>query len=691
MADLLVEIHTEELPPKALHRLANSLLTELTTRLQKAELAYDNAEYFATPRRLAVIVKSLAASQPDAVIERKGPALEAAFDSQGNPTPACAGFARSCGVTPKELMTIKTDAGAWVGFQQKSIGKSIEELAPDLVQQSLAALPIPKRMRWGNSDVQFVRPVHSVILLYGQKIIEATILGCKTGRKTRGHRFLSTDWLDISEAAEYEDILEKKGFVIADFVKRKNRIREQAEIHAKKTLDANARVLMTDELLDEVTGLVEWPHAIAGKFDPRFLEVPQEALISAMQVHQRYFPVLDNNGKLRAEFIAISNIQNSDMHQVIEGNERVLRARLSDADFFFTTDKKTTLFDRLENLKNMIFQAKLGTLHDKSLRLSAIAEFISQKIDGDDAAAKRAGLLAKTDLTTELVGEFPELQGIAGYYYALADNEGDVVARALNEQYMPRFSGDALPETSTGIALALADRLDNLIGAFGINQFPTGDKDPLGLRRAALGVLRIIIDKKLRLDLKNLLQFTVEQYQLSLENPETVTQVLQFILERLRPWYQEKNIPHGVYASVAALNLTQPFDIDRRVDAVQFFKDMGEAESLAIANKRISNILSKYTDTISAQNINPALFQEDSEKVLAAKLKELQIELETFSKKAQYKEMLLCLAKLCAPVDHFFDHVMVMTDDKAQRENRILLLKQLRESFLQVADIALLQ
>lgn len=691
MADLLVEIHTEELPPKALHRLATSLLTELTTRLQKAEFKFDDAKYFATPRRLAVIVKSLAASQPDSVIERKGPALEAAFDSEGNPTPACTGFARSCGVTPKELMTIKTDAGAWVGFQQKSTGKSIEELAPDFIQQSLAALPIPKRMRWGNSDVQFVRPVHSVILLYGQKIIEATILGCKTDRKTRGHRFLSNDWLDILEAAEYEDILETKGFVIADFVKRKNRIREQAETHTKKMLDANAHVLMTDELLDEVTGLVEWPNAIAGQFDSRFLEVPQEALISAMQVHQRYFPVLDNNGKLRAEFIAISNIQHPDMRQVIEGNERVLRARLSDADFFFTTDKKISLSDRLENLKNMIFQAKLGTLHGKSLRLSAIAEFISQKIGGDDAAAKRAGLLAKADLTTELVGEFPELQGIAGYYYALADHEGDVVARALNEQYMPRFSGDALPETSAGVALALADRLDNLIGAFGINQLPTGDKDPLGLRRAALGVLRILIEKKLPLDLKTLLQFTLEQYQLPLENTETVTQVLQFMLERLKPWYHEQHISSDVYAAVAALNLTEPFDIHCRILAVQFFKNLDEAESLAIANKRVSNILSKYTDTISAQDINPALFQEDSEKVLAAKLKELQKKIAVFSKSAQYQEMLLQLAELRVPVDHFFDHVMVMTDDKAQRENRILLLKQLRESFLQVADIALLQ
>lgn len=701
-ADFLVEIQTEELPPKALKNLGRAFLSEIEDRLRKAELNFTAAHFFATPRRLAVLVSNLASKQADTVVERKGPALEAAFDKDRKPTPACLGFARSCGVAPEKLITLKNDAGAWVGFKQKVTGKSVQDLLPTIVQQALTALPIPKRMRWGSNTVEFVRPVHSVILLYGTKVINAEILGCKTGRKTRGHRFLSKGWLEVKKPADYASLLENKGFVIADFYQRKETIRQEAEsliernsstsLFSKSTKKkSNARVLIDEDLLDEVTGLVEWPVAIYGSFDKQFLTVPQEALISAMQDHQRYFPVVDEKGKLLPHFVAISNIVSKDVSRVIEGNERVLRARLSDAAFFFEKDKQHTLESRVKNLKHVIFQAKLGTLHEKVLRISQIAGFIANELGTDQTAAKRAGLLSKADLTTELVGEFPELQGIAGYYYARHDHEEEAIAKALNEQYMPRFSGAALPSTSLGYSLAIADRIDTLVGVFGINQPPTGDKDPYGLRRAALGILRILIEKKLPLDLRELLQFALANYSVKLENQKVVNDVLVFVLERLKPWYQEQGIAPDVYAAVAAVNITVPYDIHRRIQAVQAFKKLSAAESLSIANKRVSNILAQYKKEIALKDINEKLFEHDAERVLATKMKEQHKVITALSKAAQYPELLSQLAHLRKPVDDFFDHVMVMTDDKAKRENRLLMLKKLRELFLHVADIALLQ
>ncbi|MHB1949050.1 MAG: glycine--tRNA ligase subunit beta [Gammaproteobacteria bacterium] len=697
-ADFLVEIQTEELPPKALHRLGKTFLQEIEDRLRKADLKYDVASFFATPRRLAVFITNLASKQADAVVERKGPAIDAAFDQNRKPTQACMGFARSCGVNPEQLITIKNDGGAWVGFKQKVIGKSIHDLLPGIVQQALTALPIPKRMRWGNNTAEFVRPVHSIIMLYGSKVVTAEILGCKAGRKTRGHRFLSKGWLEIKKPSDYLSVLENKGFVIADFERRKELIRQEAEALAAKNpaLDKTgkkkiiARALIDETLLDEVAGLVEWPVAIYGSFDKNFLTVPQEALICAMQDHQRYFPVVDEKGKLLPHFIAMSNIASKDTSRVIEGNERVLRARLADAAFFFETDKKETLESRVNHLKQVIYQAKLGTLYDKSQRLSQIAGHIAKQLGADVEAAKRIGYLAKADLTSALVGEFPELQGIAGYYYALNDGIAEPLAKALNEQYMPRFSGGPLPTTALGYALAIADRLDTLIGVFGINQIPTGDKDPFGLRRAALGILRIIIDKKLELDLRELLQFTLAQYSIPLENTKVVEDVANFILERLKPWYQEQGVAPDVYAAVAAVKLTAPYDIHRRIQAVQAFKKLTEAESLSIANKRVSNILTQYKKEIALKEIDEKLFEHDAERTLAKKLKEQQQTITALSKSGQYRELLSQLAHLRKPVDDFFDHVMVMTEDKATRENRLLMLKRLRELFLHVADIALL-
>ncbi len=688
--DFLVEIHTEELPPKSLRKLGEAFSQHVQERLQKADLSFTGCQFFATPRRLAVLVKDLAAAQPDQVIERKGPALAAAFDAQGNPTPACVGFTRSCGVTPAELITIKNAQGEWVGLQQKTTGKTVQEIIPSIVDQALAALPIPKRMRWHDGDAQFVRPVHSVILLYGDQIIDAVILGCRANRVTQGHRFLAPGWMTIPAAAAYVSLLKTEGHVMADFAERRETIRQQAMACAKKiAADAHA-LISSEEFLDEVTGLVEWPVALSGQFDSAFLSLPEEVLISSMQDHQRYFPVYGQGGKLLPYFITISNIQSHDTHRVIHGNERVLRARLADAAFFYDTDKKESLEQRLERLKGILFQAKLGTLYEKVERLSKLTAYIAAKIDINTEHAARAGLLSKSDLTTNMVGEFPELQGTMGGYYALSDGEPHAIAQAISEQYQPRFAGDELPDSSLGQALAIAERLDTLVGAFGINQIPTGDKDPYGLRRAALGILRILIEKRINLDLKETLTFAADCYTVKLENAEIIPSLLTFMQERLRAWYQEQGITPDVFAAVASLGITNPLNADERIRAVQAFKKLAAAEALSAANKRVSNILSKYTDKLDSHAINPAYFEHAAEKELALQLETKSDKVASLAQAGKYDEVLLQLAELREPIDNFFDHVMVMTENKAQRENRILLLHQLRSLFLQVADIAFL-
>lgn len=690
--DLLVEIHTEELPPKSLLKLAEHFRQQINDRLAKLDFTFAETSFFVTPRRLAVYVKDLAETQPDQLIEKRGPARAAAFDAAGNPSQACMGFANSCGVTPSELITIQTKQGEWVGYRQKVTGKSAAEVLPKVIEESIAALPIAKRMRWGDNEVQFVRPVHSVILLYGDQVIPAIILGCQTGRVTQGHRFLSPGWITIPHASAYASLLETEGYVIADFDKRKKQIELQSKAWVSVHLDKNAQALFSSQsLLDEVTGLVEWPCAIGGHFDEAFLDVPKEVLISSMQDHQRYFPIVNEAGNLLPHFITISNMQTADPSLIIQGNERVLRARLSDAAFFYQTDKLESLAERVERLKGIVFQAKLGTLFDKSERLSKLTAHLAKTLHLNADHAARAGLLAKTDLTSNMVGEFPELQGVMGSYYAVNDNEPSDVAIAMTEQYLPRFAGDRLPENPIGQALALADRIDTLVGAFGVNQIPTGDKDPFGLRRAALGLVRILIEKNISLDLKTAFENAVSHYHVNLENKELIPQLLTFIQERLRAWYQEQGITADVFASVAALNLSNPLDIHERIQAVQAFKKLSEAEALSVANKRVSNILTKYTDNITALDINPAYFETPAEKVLADELSSKSNLVAELYSKGDYQTALLQLAQLRKPVDDFFDQVMVMTDNKSQRENRILLLKHLRALFLQVADIALLQ
>lgn len=682
MADFLVEIHTEELPPKTLEPLALRFLEEIKTRLRDAALTFDTAHSFATPRRLTVIVNNLSKKQPDTQVERKGPALQMAYQ-QGKPTPATLGFAKSCGTVPEKLLTIKTPQGEWLGFKQKIKGKRTEDLLPLIVEGALAALPIPKRMRWGNESVLFARPVHSVLMLYDKKTLPALILGLKAQNKTRGHRFMSKGWLRIKEPALYQSAL-AKAFVIADFKERQEKIRQEAEKAVKQI--PGAKLMLSDALLAEVTGLVEWPIAISGSFDQDFLKVPDEALISAMQDHQRYFPVTDKQGKLLPYFIAIVNLESKNEKQVIAGNERVLRARLKDAAFFFETDKKISLHDRIPLLKKRIFQQKLGTVFDKAERLGRLTKAIRGI---NSAIESEVGQLAKADLTTQLVGEFPELQGIAGFYYAKNAGMPEEVAIAIKEHYLPRFSGDNLPISDLGIALALADRLDTLVGHFGINQVPTGDKDPFGLRRLAIGIVRILIEKQLPLDLNHLLKLTHSNFTISLENKNVENAVLNFILERLKPWYQEQGISLDIFASVAALNITNLYDFDQRIKAVSAFKKMSEADALSVANKRVSNILGKFEKT--EFTFNPDLYENAAEKNLADKVKALEITIHDLSKNAEYTAILKELANLREPVDTFFDKVLVMTDDQALRENRLLLLAQLRGLFLNVADIALLQ
>lgn len=692
-ADCLFEIHTEELPPKAQMKLSAALRQALMERFSKENIAFDAMKAFATPRRLALLIEKLADAQPDQVIERKGPALAAAFDQSGQPTKACEGFARSCGVSVADLTQVKTEQGAWMVCRQAVKGKSIMELLPALLEQAVSTLPIAKRMRWGSEDVEFARPVHSVVLLYGKKIVPATMLGCKASNVTSGHRFMADKKIKLTSAGEYEAVLMKQGKVMADFAKRRELISQQVEASVNETVGKKAQALLSEDLLDEVTGLVEYPVALCGQFDEAFLRVPKEVLISAMQDHQRYFPVVNQQQALLPYFVTISNIKSKKPQQVIHGNERVLRARLSDAKFFFDTDKQEKLFARVAMLKDIVYQAKLGTLHDKAERLAKLSAFIATKLGMNKAHAERAGLLAKADLLTNMVGEFPELQGVMGEYYARHDGENEEVALALREQYLPRFAGDAVPESKLGAVLALADKLDLLAGSFGINQIPTGDKDPYGLRRAALGVVRILVALGMELDLRSVLKEAVNGYHdtVKFENQDAVGAMLNFIRERMRAWYLEQNIAPDVFSAVVTLDVTSLHDFHQRVLAVQAFKNRQEAESLAAANKRVSNILAKYQETLQSQVINPAYFDEAVEKELARQLELIQGEVTSLSQAGQYNEVLLRLASLRKPVDDFFDKVMVMTDDKPRRENRILLLTRLRNLFLQVADIALLQ
>ena len=684
--NFLVEIGTEELPPKALKTLATSFADNVEAELNQAGLAFDKIEWFAAPRRLAVKVLNLATQQPSKEIEKRGPAVSAAFDAEGKPTKAAEGWARGCGITVEQAERIATDKGEWLVHRAKIEGQPTKNLLNGIVANALAKLPIPKPMRWADKTVQFIRPVHTVTMLLGDELIEGEILGVASARTIRGHRFLGEKEFEIQHADQYPQLLREKGSVVADFNERK------AEILAKSQAKATALGGVADieeSLLEEVTSLVEYPNVLAAKFEERFLAVPAEALVYTMKGDQKYFPIYDKDGKLLPHFIFVSNINPEDPTAIIEGNEKVVRPRLTDAEFFFKTDLKQKLVDRLPRLETVLFQQQLGTLKDKTDRIEQLAGEIAKQIGADEAKAKRAGLLSKCDLMTNMVFEFTDTQGVMGMHYARHDGEDEEVAVALNEQYMPRFAGDELPKSLVASAVALADKFDTLTGIFGIGQAPKGSADPFALRRAALGALRIIVEKNLPLDLEDLVKKSAALFGDKLTNQNVVADVVDFMLGRFRAWYQDEGIAVDVIQAVLARRPTRPADFDARVRAVSHFRTLDSAEALAAANKRVSNILAKADAAIGEINLTACV--EPAEKALAEAVLALRTEVQPLIAQGDYTTVLDKLANLRAPVDSFFDNVMVNAEDLALRQNRLAILNTLQDLFLQVADISVLQ
>ncbi len=688
--DFLFEIGTEELPPKALRKLGEALNRGVREGLQQAALDYSETHWYASPRRLAVYVSDLAVAQADAIEERRGPAVTAAFDEDGLPTRAVQGFAKSCGVEVDALETLETKKGAWLVFRSAKQGLASSALLPGIIEAALKQLPIPRRMRWGASTAEFVRPVHWLVMLLGDTVINASMFGVDIGQTTRGHRFHHPDTIYLAEPAAYAPLLESEGHVMADFSARREAVRAQV---MEVAVGLGGRAVIDDALLDEVTGMVEWPVALAGNFEQRFLEVPAEALISAMKGHQKYFHVVDEAGALMPHFITVSNIASSNMDVVRAGNERVIRPRLSDAVFFWQQDRKQPLAALAARLESVVFQIKLGTLKEKSDRVAALAADIAAQLGGDRSQAQQAGVLSKCDLMTEMVGEFPDLQGIMGRYYATHDGVAAEVAAALEEQYLPRFAGDELPQHVIAQSLAIADKLDTLVGIFAIGQPPTGDKDPFALRRAALGLLRIIIEKALPLDLMQLLQHSADQYAAQGKvtvSGEVIEQAFDFMMGRLQAYYVDKGIGRDLFDAVLSRRPTQPRDFDLRVRAVEAFRQLPQAEPLAAANKRIANILKKVDGEIPAK-IDQSLLNDTSELALFKAFTDLTAVVTPLFDAGDYTAALTELASMQAAVDLFFEQVMVMAEDDALRHNRIALLNGVHGLFMQAADLARLQ
>ena len=713
--DLLVEIGTEELPPKALRTLSEAFASELASELDAAGLAHGAPAPCATPRRLAVLVPGVPATQPDRDVERRGPPLSRAFDENDEPTPAALGFARSVGVDVGRLVRIETGDGAWLGYRSTKAGAALGSLLPGMVDRALARLPAPRRMRWADRDTEFVRPVHWVVLMHGAEVVEAEILGVRSGPATRGHRFHHPGDIVLEDAGQYVAALRRQGHVVAGFEERMEMIRAQVE-QAADELGGEARI--EPALLEENAALVEWPVAIAGHFDTEFLELPDAVLIATMQGHQRYFPVADGGGALMPHFIAVSNIESRNPETVRAGNERVIRPRLSDAAYFFDTDRARSLESRLEGLRHVVFQRKLGSLLAKTERVSKLAGRVARTMDASGEAAvhaERAGLLSRCDLLTEMVGEFPELQGEMGREYARLDGEPAAVAEAIGEVYMPRFADDAIPGTTAGRAVAIADKLDTIAGCLSLGQAPTGDKDPFALRRAALGTLRIMIEGGLDLDLDEMIESAFESYEsqrqddpgeaaregypddmvasVILASPGTVTEVRRFMLDRLRAYFSDRAIPTDVFNAVRATEPTRPLDFANRVRAVEAFRILPEAESLAAANKRIRNILRQAEQARIGVpgKVDHSLFREDAERSLWDTLGGIEPDARAMLDAGEYTSALASLAGLRDRVDRFFDTVKVMDDDEARRGNRLALLARIGALFMETADISLLQ
>lgn len=684
--DFIVEIGTEELPPKSLQTLATSFQQNIVDELNKLGLQFSDTQWYAAPRRLAVRVNQLVSQQADKIVEKRGPAIAGAFDANGAATKAAQAWAASNGITVEQAERFETDKGAWLVHKAKVVGAATVSLLPEVISSALAKLPIAKPMRWGNSTAEFIRPVHTVVMLYGNDVVPATVLGKTAGRHAHGHRFHAPALVAIANADAYLPTLEQ-AFVVADYAKRRAFI--AAEV-AKTATSLNGVVATDEALLDEVTSLVEWPVVLVGSFEARFLEVPAEPLISTMKDNQKYFPLLDSNGKLLNKFIFVANISSKDPSQIISGNEKVVRPRLTDAQFFFGVDKKTKLAERLESLGTVLFQQKLGTLREKSERIAKLSGYIAGKIGANAEHATRAGLLSKTDLMSNMVGEFPETQGIMGMHYARIDGEPEAVAVALNEQYKPRFSGDTLPAQLESCAVAIADKLDSLVGIFGIGQAPKGDKDPFALRRAAIGALRIMVEKQLPLDLLDVIGYAQTTFADKLSQTTVADEVLEFMLGRFRAWYEAEGYAVDVIQAVLARRPTNPADFDRRVKAVAEFRKLEAATALAAANKRVANILAKVEGELPTA-INQSLLQAGAELNLAQALLSQQQAALALVAAGDYNANLTQLAGLRVAIDQFFDEVMVNVDDQAVRNNRLALLNQLRQAFLQVADISVLQ
>ena len=689
-APLLVEIGTEELPPTALRELSQGFADALCAGLEAQRLGFGDATPYATPRRLAVLVEAVARAQEGREITRRGPRLDIAFDAQGNPTRAALGFARSCGVSVAELAPLEAGEGAWLGFRSVEKGGPAAALLPGIVAGALGRLALPRRMRWSDREVEFIRPVHWVVLLLGQEAVEAEILGARAGRATRGHRFHHPEPISLDAAADYAGALERSGRVIAGLDTRIERIRVQVREAAER---AGGRPVMDERLLEEVAALVEWPVALLGDFEPEFLALPDPVLSATMTSHQRYFPVAGPDGALLAHFVAVANIESRNPDAVRKGNERVIRPRLRDADFFFRGDLDVPLAERRDGLRQVVFQDGLGTLHEKSERVSRLAAHVAAAMGGSEESvglARRAGLLCKCDLLTDMVGEFPELQGVMGAEYARRGGEPEALAAALAELYLPRFAGDALPVTATGRALAIADRLDTLVGIFGLGQAPSGDRDPFGLRRAALGGLRIIIEGELDLDLHDLLGFTAGAFSPRPADADAALRTGEFLVERLRAWFAGQGVPATVFAAVHARRPARPLDFAKRVHAVNAFRRLPEAQGLAAANKRIGNILRQAGGT-AARGGDDTKLSAGAERDLHARLAAVRPAVRERLEVGDHTGAMRLLATLRDSVDAFFDTVLVMDEDETVRGNRLALLGRIRALFLETADISLLQ
>ncbi len=683
---LLIELGTEELPPKSLKSLATAFYQSIKTQLESNDLDYSDIKWFATPRRLAIQVFDLVDKQQDKVVEKRGPAVNVAFDEQGNPSKAAQGWARSNGIAVEQAERLVTDKGEWLLHRATVAGKTVAELVPAMVTTALNKLPIAKPMRWGAERTQFIRPVHTLTMLFGEQVIAGEALGVSSSNQVQGHRFHYEGLLTIAHANDYVAEL-AKAFVEVDFKQRQEKIVSQIE---KVASDIDAVALIDEDLLDEVTALVEWPVTLVGTFDEDFLNVPAEPLIYSMKDHQKYFPVTNKKGQLVNKFIFVANIESKDPTAVVYGNEKVIRPRLADAEFFFKTDKKQSLASRLVSLESVLFQKQLGTLKAKSERIAQLSKYIAEQLNENAEDAYRAGLLSKTDLMSEMVLEFPQVQGTMGKYYALHDGENNNIAQALEDQYRPRFAGDTLPEANIGCAVAISDKIDSLVGIFGINQPPKGDKDPFALRRAAIGSIRIIIEKQLDLDLSALISKSIALFGDKLVNENTASDVLDFIMGRFRAFYQEQGISVDVIQAVLAKKPSAPLDFEKRIKAVTFFGELPEAATLAAANKRVGNILAKFDGQLY-QAFNADLATEQAEQDLADIYQQISLKVTPLMAEKNYQAALTELAQLKAPIDTFFDSVMVMSDDEAVKVNRLTLLNEIRNSFFAIADISALQ